>query len=207
MGRTLGSHGPICRHLQLHPLPSSPVSIYLHRKLADTTFLSCLVYTRGLKVADTRAFILGVRRVLLGLPQHLGEGQLHVLVYCFQQEVPEQQGENAEHSEASKGHCHSSEAVIFTLREPAEAQTNTRLKICSSKKDATATSHFPFASSLPGCAASALPHEAASGLWVQPFQTHDFTLIQCSSIQPSLSRHLKLFYPPTFPKPKVLTLY
>lgn len=97
MGRALGSHGPTCRHLQLHPLPSSPVSKHSHRKLADTTFLSCLVYTRGLKVADTRAFILGVRRVLLGLPQHLGEGQLHVLVYCFQQEVPEQQGENAEH--------------------------------------------------------------------------------------------------------------
>lgn len=97
IGRALGSCGPTCRHLQVHPLPSSPVSKYSQRKLPDTTFLSCLVYAKRLQIADTRAFILGIRRVLLGLPQHLGEGQLHVLVYCFQQEVSEQQEENTGH--------------------------------------------------------------------------------------------------------------
>lgn len=78
----------------------------------------------SLHIANTRAFILGIRRVLLGLPQHLGEGQLHVLVYCFQQEVSEEQEQNTGHSEASKGHSHNSKVVIFSHHEQAEAQSN-----------------------------------------------------------------------------------
>lgn len=96
ISRALGSHGPTCRHLRVS---SSPVSKYSQRKLLDTTFLARLVYAKSLQIADTRAFVLGIRRVLLGLPQHLGEGQLHVLVYCFQQEVSEQQEKNTRHSE------------------------------------------------------------------------------------------------------------
>lgn len=96
ISRALGSRGPTCRHLQVS---SGPVSKYFQRKLLDTTFLARLVYAKSLQIADTRAFILGIRRVLLGLPQHLGEGQLHVLVYCFQQEVSEQQKKNTGHSE------------------------------------------------------------------------------------------------------------
>lgn len=40
------------------------------------------------QVPNTRAFILRIRGVLLCLSQDLGEGQLHVLVHCLQQEVP-----------------------------------------------------------------------------------------------------------------------
>lgn len=46
------------------------------------------MYSKGLKVADTRAFILGIRGALLCLSEDLGESQLHVLIYCLQQEVP-----------------------------------------------------------------------------------------------------------------------
>lgn len=44
--------------------------------------------SKGLQIADTRAFILRIRGVLLCLSKDLGESQLHVLIYCLQQEVP-----------------------------------------------------------------------------------------------------------------------
>lgn len=45
------------------------------------------MYPKSLQVPNTRAFILRIRGVLLCLSQNLGEGQLHVLVHCLQQEV------------------------------------------------------------------------------------------------------------------------
>lgn len=117
----------------------------------------------SLHIADTRAFILGIRRVLLGLPQHLGEGQLHVLVYCFQQEVSEHQEQNTGHSEASKGQ--SQQQGIFSHHEQAESQTNHWAKDCSSSK--ACNSHrfsLPSASSLPFHTAPSLSDEAKSRL-------------------------------------------
>lgn len=54
------------------------------------------MYSEGLKVADTRAFILGIRGALLCLSEDLGESQLHVLIYCLQQEVPGPQARQKE---------------------------------------------------------------------------------------------------------------
>lgn len=50
-------------------------------------FLAGLMYPQGLQVPNTRALILRIRGVFLGLTQNLGEGQLHMLVHCLQQEV------------------------------------------------------------------------------------------------------------------------
>lgn len=85
--------------------------------------------TVSLQIADTRAFILGIGRVLLGLPQYLGEGQLHVLVYCLQQEVSDQKREYG----TLRGYSLYSNTGISIHHEPVEAQINTEIKTIPAK--------------------------------------------------------------------------
>lgn len=85
------------------------------------------MYAKCLQISDTRALVLGIGRVLLGLPQDLGEGQLHMLVYCFQQEVPEQREEDPGQLWRKKvllSLLFDSEVAIFTHYEPAKAHTS-----------------------------------------------------------------------------------
>jgi len=136
----------------------------------------------SLQIADTRAFILGIGRVLLGLPQYLGEGQLHVLVYCLQQEVSDQEREYR----ILRGYSLYSNAVIFTHQEPVEAQINSELKTIPAKHATGRSLVSPLlALSLLHCIS--LPDGVARGLCLQPFKIHDSALIQCSSFLTTLT--------------------
>lgn len=136
----------------------------------------------SLQIADTRAFILGIGRVLLGLPQYLGEGQLHVLVYCLQQEVSDQEREYR----ILRGYSLYSNAVIFTHQEPVEAQINTELKTIPAKHATGRSLVSPLlALSLLHCVS--LPDGVARGLCLQPFKIYDSALIQCSSFLTTLT--------------------
>lgn len=68
------------------------------------------MYSEGLQVADTSAFILRIRGALLCLSEDLGERQLHVLIYCLQQEVPGPQVQGTEKRGRPKGDNNSPSA-------------------------------------------------------------------------------------------------
>lgn len=80
-----------------------------------STFLACLMYTKCLQIPDTRTLILGIGRVLLSLPQNFWKGQLHMLVYCFQQEVPEQKVGKTQRSIKEAHYFSASEQALLCL--------------------------------------------------------------------------------------------
>lgn len=80
----------------------------------SNTFLACLVDPKCLQIPNTRTLILRIGRVLLGLSQNFWKGQLHMLVYCFQQEVPEQQVRKT-HSVTNAYNFSASELALLYL--------------------------------------------------------------------------------------------